>query len=100
VETKVAGFWIKVPCVDNVGSCNYGNICTQWPATCQKYFEKYGIPCTCPIPANTYTISDFTGDITKKIPISTKDDLRITANVVSSTAGHQTCLQLEVTVQS
>jgi ganglioside GM2 activator len=100
MEAKVAGFWIKVPCVDNFGSCNYGNLCSQWPGTCQKYFEKYGIPCTCPIPANTYTISDFSDDITQKIPVSLKGDIRLTANLVSAAAGHQVCLQLEIKIKS
>jgi ganglioside GM2 activator len=100
METKVAGFWIKIPCVDNLGSCSYTDICKNWAELCPKYFEKYGLPCTCPIPANTYTVSDFVAFISDKLPIKVKGDVRITGNFVSPSAGHLSCLQLEVTIQS
>jgi ganglioside GM2 activator len=28
---KVLGIWTKLPCIDNVGSCDYDNICTLLP---------------------------------------------------------------------
>ena len=48
VEKKVL-FWITIPCVDNVGSCDYEDVCVllqQIP--CPPEFPKYGIPCSCP----------------------------------------------------
>jgi hypothetical protein len=56
MEKKVAGFYIKVPCIDNVGSCTYGDLCKDWADVCPKYFSKYGIPCACPIPANWFAV--------------------------------------------
>jgi len=100
METKVAGFWIKIPCVDSVGSCNYTDICSSWADICPTYFEKYGIPCTCPIPPNTYTVSDFAVDISGSIPVALKGDVRIFGNFISQSAGHLACVQVEVTIQS
>ncbi len=100
LEAKVAGFWIKVPCVEDIGSCNYTDLCKNWAVLCPKYFEKYGIPCTCPIPANTYTVTDFVADISEKLPIKLKGDVRITGNFLSPTAGHLACVQVQVTVAS
>jgi len=42
-------FWITVPCIDNVGSCTYDDLCnimTQFG--CPAPFKEYGIPCRCP----------------------------------------------------
>jgi ganglioside GM2 activator len=56
VQKKVI-VWIKVPCIDNVGSCTYDDVCKFIPLLkCPVVFQKYGIPCACPIPANTYKL--------------------------------------------
>ncbi len=99
MEKKVAGFYIKVPCVDNVGSCTYDNMCQDWAAACPKYFEKFGIPCTCPIPANSYSIPDVEGNINIKLPAGANGPFRITANMNSASAGHLGCIQLLMNLQ-
>jgi ganglioside GM2 activator len=99
MEKKVAGFYIKVPCIDNVGSCTYGDLCKDWADVCPKYFSKYGIPCACPIPANTYTVPDIEFDITGKLPPGASGDLRVTANMNSPSAGHLGCLQVTINLQ-
>jgi len=100
MEVKVAGFYIKVPCVDTVGSCTYNGLCADWADVCPKYFEKYGIPCACPIPANTYTVADAVVDITAKLPAKVAGDIRITGNLVSASVGHIACLEVEVNIKS
>lgn len=51
VEKKVV-FWITVPCVEHIGSCNYPDACPLLEKlNCPPVFEKYGIPCKCPIAA-------------------------------------------------
>jgi ganglioside GM2 activator len=77
----VGKFYIKVPCIDNVGSCNYGDVCKMWAEVCPKYFEKYGFPCTCPIPANTYSVPDAIIDISKKVPSKATGEFKLTANI-------------------
>lgn len=98
MEKKVAGFWVKVPCLDNLGSCTYDNVCGTWAEACPKYFAKYGLPCTCPIPPNTYTLTDVTEFDSQKLPPGSAGDIRITANLVSKTSGAFTCLQLLLTI--
>lgn len=99
MEKKVGSFYIKVPCIDNLGSCNYGNICESWAELCPKYLAPYGIPCTCPIPPNTYSIPTATFDVTAKLPSQANGDFRITADM-SSGSGHLGCLRIEVNLKS
>ena len=100
MEKKVAGFWIKVPCVDNVGSCNYGDLCKDWADVCQKYFVKYGIPCACPLPPHTYSIPDIITDVKGKLPPGISGEFRITGNFISTTAGHLGCLQVDGNIEN
>ena len=100
MEYKVFGVWVKIPCVDNVGSCTYGGLCADWATACPKYFEKYGIPCTCPIPPNTYSVADFVANLNQKLPVKVSGALRITGNLVSASAGHLACLQIELDISS
>lgn len=36
LERKVGPFFVKVPCVNNFGSCKYGNACDLWAEFCPK----------------------------------------------------------------
>ncbi|CAF2862332.1 unnamed protein product [Rotaria sp. Silwood2] len=99
MERKVGGFYVKIPCIDNVGSCNYGNICEDWAKVCPQYFEKYGIPCECPIPANTYSIPDTTVEIKSSLPSELSGTFRITADIRSS-EGHLGCIQAQVNLKT
>lgn len=57
VEKEVAGFWAKVPCVDQIGSCTYEDFCqiidTVIPPgePCPEPLHTYGLPCHCPFKA-------------------------------------------------
>jgi len=99
MEKKVGPAYIKIPCVDNVGSCNYGNLCQAWAEACPKYFEKYGIPCTCPIPPNTYSVPDAVIAITGKLPSIASGEFRITGDIGSS-AGHLGCVQVDINLKN
>ncbi|KAJ8982710.1 hypothetical protein NQ317_004520 [Molorchus minor] len=53
------GIWIKVPCVNQMGSCIYKDLCIHSiPAnsSCPRQFINNNIPCRCPIPKGNYTI--------------------------------------------
>jgi ganglioside GM2 activator len=42
---------ITIPCISNVGSCTYSDICTmlpQNPSECPEFFIKNQLPCSCP----------------------------------------------------
>ena len=48
-----------IPCVDNVGSCQYQNVCSMIrpdSGPCSPPFSTYDIPCHCPFNAGIYTL--------------------------------------------
>lgn len=51
--------WFKIACVDNVGSCNFEDLCEfGYPADegCPPDFKEYNVPCRCPIKKGNYTL--------------------------------------------
>ncbi|KAI9557540.1 hypothetical protein GHT06_017368 [Daphnia sinensis] len=60
VQKKVGFLWIEVPCVDNVGSCNYEDLCAELPfppgVPCPEPFLALGLPCNCPVLQGDYFI--------------------------------------------
>ena len=45
----VFGSWLKVPCIDNVGSCTYTDLCPLLSGiTCPPSFDQQKVPCKCP----------------------------------------------------
>ncbi|XP_059919172.1 ganglioside GM2 activator-like isoform X2 [Gadus macrocephalus] len=67
LEREVAGFWVKIPCLDELGSCHYPDACSILDQLippgqdCPEPLHTYGLPCHCPFKAGTYTLpeSDF-----------------------------------------
>lgn len=53
MQKKVGFLWVDVPCVDNVGSCNYDDLCASIPfppgEPCPEPFLTLGLPCNCPV---------------------------------------------------
>ncbi|XP_062044796.1 ganglioside GM2 activator [Lepus europaeus] len=68
VEKEVAGLWIKVPCVEQLGSCTYEDVCNMLATlippgeSCPEPLYTYGLPCHCPFKEGTYSLpkSEFT----------------------------------------
>lgn len=59
IRKKVEGSWFKIPCINNVGSCTYPNVCQQLqPVTCPDVLTQHGIPCHCPFKANSYSFPE------------------------------------------
>ncbi|XP_005948451.1 ganglioside GM2 activator [Haplochromis burtoni] len=62
LEKEVAGFWVKVPCLDEVGSCHYKDACDILSQLippgqdCPEPLHTYGLPCHCPFKAGSYTL--------------------------------------------
>nr|XP_009683997.1 PREDICTED: ganglioside GM2 activator-like [Struthio camelus australis] len=57
VEKALGELWIQLPCVDQLGSCTYSDVCTILDnlippgTTCPEPLLTYGIPCHCPFKA-------------------------------------------------
>eukprot|EP00047_Mylnosiga_fluctuans_P001380 m.220008 g.220008 ORF g.220008 m.220008 type:complete len:196 (+) comp10293_c0_seq1:2502-3089(+) len=54
---------LKIPCIDNIGSCHYADICTLLEkiplnpdGTCPAPLSTYKIPCRCPLGAGSWNI--------------------------------------------
>lgn len=67
LEKEVAGFWVKVPCLEEMGSCHYQDACDILNQLippgqdCPEPLHTYGLPCHCPFQAGSYSLpqSDF-----------------------------------------
>lgn len=52
--------WIKIPCLDEVGSCTYDDFCDildeliQPGQPCPEPLHTYGLPCHCPFQSGSY----------------------------------------------
>ncbi len=57
LEKEVAGFWVHVPCVEELGSCHYQDACDILNQLippgqdCPEPLHTYGLPCHCPFKA-------------------------------------------------
>ncbi|KAL6480410.1 hypothetical protein MHYP_G00114430 [Metynnis hypsauchen] len=67
LEKEVAGIWVKIPCVEEIGSCHYPDGCEILNQLippgqdCPEPLHTYGLPCHCPFKAGDYSLpqSDF-----------------------------------------
>ena len=97
MEKKIAGFFIKVPCEGNVGSCTYRDLCTNMTQVFPKVLETYDASKKCPsIPPAIYSVSNLVMDVTKSLPSIADGEFRITIDFLSNIAGQLGCLQLDV----
>ena len=100
MQKLISGFWYKVPCVDNIGSCTYSNICEGWAQICPAMFAPFGIPCSCPIAANTYTIPDITVEATQALPSQAVGTFRVYINLLSGSVGELGCFDFQIDISS
>lgn len=57
IAKAIFGVYVDIPCLDNVGSCTYTNLCTLLQnASCASFTKDYGYPCQCPFPSGAYSI--------------------------------------------
>ncbi|XP_072001654.1 ganglioside GM2 activator-like isoform X2 [Engystomops pustulosus] len=61
-EKELLGEWISVPCVDNIGTCTYSDVCHLLDTffkpgqQCPAPLATNGLPCHCPFKAGTYAL--------------------------------------------
>jgi ganglioside GM2 activator len=53
VQKKIGFIWIDIPCIDNIGSCDYEDLCALIPfkpvgEPCPEPFLSLKLPCACP----------------------------------------------------
>jgi hypothetical protein len=58
IEKSILGKYIKLPCIDNVGSCYYDDLCQllNQISQCPDPLVAAGIPCQCPFKSVSQSI--------------------------------------------
>ncbi len=99
LEKNITGRYIKIPCVDNIGSCTYTGICDAWAQVCPQYFSNYSVPCTCPIPPKLYSIPDVSIEIDATLPTILAGEFRI-AGTLNTGSTRIICLQAQISLST
>lgn len=57
IKKKIFGVYVEIPCVDNLGSCTYNNICPMLAKIeCPQQLIDLGFTCHCPFAAKEYEV--------------------------------------------
>ena len=100
MEKNIAGFYIKIPCEGNVGSCTYRDICRDGfeLAPMLSGMNATGKPCPA-IPPATYSVANLVMNIAKSLPSIADGGFRITVDFLSNSVGQLGCVQFYITLQ-
>lgn len=99
MEKYIAGFYVKIPCEHNVGSCSY-SICSNQTEIHPKLLNNQYLSKKCPsVPPATYSVSNLVIDVKKSIPSIADGKFRMNIDFISNYDGHLGCLHLEVNLQ-
>ncbi|CAG5131878.1 unnamed protein product, partial [Candidula unifasciata] len=91
------GTWVKIPCIGQLGSCTYEDVCSMSQAiVCPDELKKRGIPCTCPIAKGEYVLPSFEVDVLASVFLS--GDYRAQVTFKDSTKGQIACYNVTFTV--
>ncbi|XP_032627712.1 ganglioside GM2 activator [Chelonoidis abingdonii] len=107
VEKKIVDIWIKIPCVDEIGSCTYDGLCGILDnvippgSPCPEPLLSYGIPCHCPFKQGSYSLpsSEFYLPIIQLPSWLTNGDYSVQV-VLSSSAKQLACVQVTLSLHS
>jgi len=66
---KVGSSWVKVPCIGQIGSCTYDDLCDilSTIGECPGPFSDNGVPCMCPFKKGSYTLPTSNFDVESAI---------------------------------
>ena len=98
MEKSVAGFYVKVSCIDTFGSCDYTDFCERWADACPKYFEKFGVSCSCYFPVGNYSVPDAVVPRIVSRPSTFSGDYRLTGRFASPSRGYFGCFCFTMTL--
>lgn len=98
LKKKAAGIWVPLPCIDQIGSCSYGDICQllEQVTQCPRQLTAIGIDCKCPIKAGKYTLPSMSQDIGAEAFPS--GDYEVTGTVTDKDGKVAACLEVQLSV--
>ncbi|XP_075297926.1 ganglioside GM2 activator [Opisthocomus hoazin] len=107
VEKQLGSVWIQLPCIDQLGSCTYDDVCTLLddaipPGTsCPEPLLTYGIPCHCPFQEGSYSLPESNIELPEvELPSwLTNGNYRVQA-VISSDGNQLACMKVTFSLQS
>lgn len=102
VKRKLFGIWIKLPCIGNLGSCTFKDICPKLEKlipTCPEELKKHGINCRCPAEPNKYSISNMIFPIPSNIPAEVTSGSYEVKATLTDTNGEVMCYQITASVK-
>ncbi|RUS75543.1 hypothetical protein EGW08_016693 [Elysia chlorotica] len=97
IHKNVRGAWLTVPCIAQVGSCTYGDICAllELLPVCPRQLVDAGIPCSCPYQQGTYTLPESKFPI--PVPVLPDGDYRVRA-VATNDGTPVSCVEIYFSV--
>ena len=102
IAKKVFGSYVEIPCVGNVGSCTYNNLCDMLGSvsgTLCPVFEPFGVPCKCPIESDAYRFGPFSFKLPDpRLPWLTNGDYRARAVLKQANGAPLGCIEAEVAI--
>ncbi|PVD29129.1 hypothetical protein C0Q70_11726 [Pomacea canaliculata] len=105
IERFVGFFWLTIPCIDNVGSCSYPNVCEELSSantnrenvtTCPQQLNASGVPCTCPVQPGDYVINKAVFQVPEMTGIWSliaMGDYRVTGRLIETSTGRELACQ-------
>ncbi|XP_062594694.1 uncharacterized protein LOC134256106 [Saccostrea cucullata] len=96
LKKKAAGIWVPLPCVDNIGSCKYNDLCSLLNSVtqCPPQLTAIGIDCKCPIKAGKYTLPSWSQDVGAEL--FPTGDYQLTGKVTDANGKLVACLEVEL----
>lgn len=107
LEKEVAGFWVKIPCLEQLGSCHYPDGCSLLDMLippgqeCPEPLHTYGIPCHCPFKAGDYSLPQSEIQLPDiELPFWLTNGNYRAQGVVASNGKEMGCLKVALSVHS
>ncbi|KAK3788797.1 hypothetical protein RRG08_029245 [Elysia crispata] len=98
LQVNTQGTWIDIPCIDNIGSCTYDDLCSiLQKIQCPADLQKQGIPCSCPFNKGEYKLQKYSVTIDASVFLA--GDYKAKAVLTNSTKGQIACYQISFTVE-
>jgi len=103
------GTWNTIPCIDNIGSCTYDDLCELLAKNiplvdgqCPPEFIEHNAPCRCPIPAAALSIPGLSIAIPKLPPsipsFLVQGDFQVNVQLTGSNGAQILCLNIALTL--
>ncbi|XP_059149601.1 ganglioside GM2 activator-like [Physella acuta] len=97
VSKKFGFIWMPVPCIHDVGSCTYDDLCSKINIkTCPEDLKKLGLDCHCPFPSGDFKISALDIEIGQSLPVTGEFKIKAT---ISYNGDVVTCAEMEFDVE-